>query len=272
MRCACTRPQGTDLIADVNGFHPSGSAYQPSAPERLLDTRTATKPAAGSTIELQVTGAGTANLPADTKAVFLNVTTVNSDSAGWITAYPCGTAPPVATSNVNQVPGLVRANLVAAKVGTDGKVCLYTSSPTDIVADLMGSAPMASPFVPTVPERVLETRASEGQINYSAARPVPGQTIEVKVVGFGTTNVPADAGTVLLNVTAADPSEPGFITVFPCGSPRPLASNLNLTGITVPNLVSAKVGDGGRVCLYTSGATDVIADILGYYPGTALVG
>jgi len=51
----------------------------------------------------------------------------------------------------------------------------------------------------------------------------------------------------------------------------PLASNINLQGITVPNLVSVKVGDGGRVCLHTTGATDLIADILGYYPGTVLV-
>jgi hypothetical protein len=274
--------QATDLVADLNGFNPFGSAYAPTTPERLLETRvgepggqkgwtSTAKPAAGTTVELQVTGTGAANLPADTKAVFLNVTTVNSDSAGWVIAYPCGSPRPFA-SNVNQEPGLVRANLVAAKVGVGGKVCLYINSATDIVADLMGSAPAASPFVPTVPERVLETRASEGQINYSAARPVPGQTIEVKVVGFGQTKVPADAGTVLLNVTAADPTDPGYVTVFPCGSPRPLASNLNLNGTTVPNLVSAKVGDGGRVCLYTTGATDLVADILGYYPGTALVG
>jgi hypothetical protein len=58
--------------------------------------------------------------------------------------------------------------------------------------------------------------------------------------------------------------------VFPCGSPRPLAANLNLTGETKTNLVVAKVGDGGRVCIYTSQATHLIADIAGYFPGTIL--
>ena len=186
----------TDLIADLSGYYPAGAAYAPNAPERLLETRLgqptgqkgwteAAKPAAGRTIELQVTGTGTANLPADTKAVFLNVTTVNTDSPGWLVAYPCGEPRPTAASNVNQLPGLVRSNLVAAKVGAGGKVCLYTYSSTDIVVDLLGSAPAASTFVPTAPERVLETRKSEGQINYSAARPVAGQTVEVKVIGFG---------------------------------------------------------------------------------------
>ncbi|MEO5898561.1 MAG: DUF4331 domain-containing protein, partial [Ilumatobacteraceae bacterium] len=272
----------TDLIVDLSGFHPGGSAYAPNAPERLLETRTgqpggqkgyaaATKPAAGSEIQLQVTGTGAANLPADTKAVFLNITTVNSDAAGWLVAYPCGTPRPTSASNINQIPGQVRANLVAAKVGANGKVCLYTYSATDIVVDLMGSAPAASTFVATTPERVLETRVSEGQINYSAARPVAGQTTEVKVIGFGKTNIPAGAGTVVLNITAVDPANAGVLTVFPCGSPAPLASNGNLQGVTDASLVSVKVGDGGRVCIRTTGTTDLVADILGYYPGTELV-
>ena len=272
----------TDLIADLSGYYPAGAAFAPNAPERLLETRQgqptgqkgwtgAAKPAAGQTIELQVTGAGAANLPADTKAVFLNITTVNTDSPGWLVAYPCGEPRPAAASNINQLPGLVRSNLVAAKVGADGKVCLYTYSATDVVVDLLGSAPAASTFVATAPERVLETRMSEGQINYSAARPIAGQTVEVKVIGFGATNVPAGAGTVLLNVTAVDPQTAGTVTVFPCGTSVPLASNINLTGITLANLVSVKVGDGGRVCIHTTGVTDLIADIQGYYPGTVLV-
>ena len=122
---------------------------------------------------------------------------------------------------------------MAAKVGTNGKVCLYTYSATDIVVDLMGSAPSASTFVATVPERVLETRVSDGQINYTAARPIAGQTIEVKVIGFGTTNIPADAGTVLLNVTAVDPADGrAWSRCSRAASPVPLASNINLQGLT----------------------------------------
>jgi hypothetical protein len=35
-------------------------------------------------------------------------------------------------------------------------------------------------------------------------------------------------------------------------------------------LVAAKVGAGGRVCIYTSDITHLIADIAGYFPGTVL--
>ena len=271
----------TDLIADIAGYHPSNSEYKPTQPERLLETRTTeaggqkgytgAKPGDGSVVTLHVTGTGTANVPADATAVYLNVTAVNSSAAGWVAVYPCGTQPPNA-SNVNLVPGLARATLVAAKVGSNGNVCLYSSKSTDLVADLEGYAPASSPYVATVPERLLETRTEYGQVGYSGAKPIAGQTIELKVTGAGTTQVPKDAGAVLLNVTATENSPGGYVTVYPCGSPRPLASNLNLTGLDTPNMVAAKIGDGGRVCIYTSGATHLIADISGYFPDTAIVG
>ena len=271
----------TDLIADLAGYHPSTAAYTSVAPERLLETRTTetggqkgyvgAKPADGQVITLKVTGVGTAAVPADAKAVFINVTSVNSDGAGWITAYPCGTARPN-TSNVNLVPGLVRSNLVAATVGTGGNVCLYVSRGTDVVADIEGFVPASSSYVSTVPERVLETRAADGRINYTGSKPISGQTVEVKVTGFGNTKIPSGAGTVMLNLTVAESAPAGFVTVYPCGSPRPLASSINFNGSVVPNLVAAGIGDGGRVCIYTSADTHLVADIAGYFPGTVLAG
>jgi hypothetical protein len=265
----------TDLLVDVQGFHPSTAAYVPTQPERVLDTRSAEqkgytgpKPTAGTTITLKVTGVGTSNVPADASAVVLNVTSTGSANEGWITAYPCGAAVPNA-SNVNLYPGRDRANLVTAKVGTGGNVCLFVSQGTDVIADIEGYAPASSTFVATVPERVLETR-SGSQVNYSGTKPIAGQTVELRVVGFGSANIPADAGTVMLNLTAVDSTVGGFVTVYPCGSARPTASNVNLTGLTTPNLVAAKIGSGGRVCIYTSGDTNLFADIVGFFPGTVI--
>ena len=206
-----------------------------------------------------------ANVPATAKAVFLNVTAVNSAAAGFVTVYPCDATRPLA-SNENTVAGQIRANLVAAKIAADGTVCLYTSRSSDLVVDLQGYEPGTSNYVPLVPERVLETRPAEGQVGYSGLKPTNGQTVEVKVTGFGTSQIPATAGSVLLNVTATAADGPGFATVYPCGSPRPLASNLNYNGDTTTNLVSAKVGDGGRVCIYTQTSTHLLADVNGYYP------
>ena len=271
----------TDLVADIEGYHPSDAQFIATQPERLLETRatepggqkgyTGAKPGDGSVVTLHVTGTGTAKVPADAKAVYINVTAVNSSAAGFVTVFPCGSPQPN-SSNVNLVPGVARATLVVAKVGSNGNVCLYSSKSTDLVADLEGYAPASSPYVATVPERLLETRTEYGQVGYSGAKPIRGQTIELKVTGVGTTQVPATAGAVILNVTLTENSPGGYVTVYPCGSPRPLASNLNLTGLDTPNMVAAKVGDGGRVCIFTTGPTHIIADIFGYFPDPAIVG
>ena len=87
---------------------------------------------------------------------------------------------------------------------------------------------------------------------------------EVVVAGRG--GVPTDASAVVLNVTVTGAQAAGFVTVYPCGTPRPNASNLNFaTGSTIPNLVIAKVGAGGKVCLFTSAGTHLIADVNGYF-------
>ena len=57
------------------------------------------------------------------------------------------------------------------------------------------------------------------------------------------------------------------MTVYPCGSQQPLASNLNYVGgQTVPNAVIARVGSGGAVCLFVSEGTHLVADVTGYFP------
>jgi len=46
-----------------------------------------------------------------------------------------------------------------------------------------------------------------------------------------------------------------------------VASNLNyVAGQSVPNLVIAKLGTAGRVCAYSYAATDLIADVNGFFP------
>ena len=49
-------------------------------------------------------------------------------------------------------------------------------------------------------------------------------------------------------MTGTEADGNGFVTVWPCGSPQPTASNLNLqAGITSPNLVVAKFTFSGTM-------------------------
>ena len=128
--------------------------------------------------------------------------------------------------------------------------------------------PAGTPYVALSPARVLETRPGlstvDGAFGGAGVRSA-GSITELQVTGRG--GVPGDASAVVLNVTVTGAEGLGFITSYPCGESLPTASNLNFdTGSTIPNVVVAKIGAGGRVCLYTSNATHLIADVNGYFP------
>lgn len=94
----------------------------------------------------------------------------------------------------------------------------------------------------------------------------PEATVGLAVTGRG--GVPASGvSAVVLNVTVTEPTAGGFLTAWPAGEARPLASNLNFSpGQTVPNLVVVKVGVGGVVNLFNSSAsTHMVADVAGWY-------
>ena len=185
---------------------------------------------------------------------------------GYITAYPCG-APRPNASSVNGVAGATVANLVISKIGDGGTVCLFSQSPTHLIADVNGYFAPGGSYVPLVPARLQDTRLGFSTVDGQSAGTgiVPlGSVTSLQVVGRG--GVP-DATTVVLNVTVTEPGAPGYITVYPCGIDPPNASNLNYaTGQTVANGALVKVGTGGMVCLYNSQATHLIVDVTGYFP------
>ena len=153
-----------------------------------------------------------------------------------------------------------------AKIGVGGKVCIFTLAGADVLADVNGYVPAGGAVGTVVPARLLETRSGlstvDGLFN-GVGRQAAGATIELTVAGRG--GVPVDAAAVLLNVTAVFPDGPGFATVWPCGTSRPDASNLNYSaGQVVPNAVLAKIGVGGKVCIFTLAGADVLADVNGY--------
>jgi hypothetical protein len=91
---------------------------------------------AGGMIELDVWDRG--GVPSSgVGAVVLNVTMIRPDSNGFVTIYPCGTRPLASSMNAPTGLGVV-ANEVIAKLSATGTVCLYTSTQTNLAADLTG--------------------------------------------------------------------------------------------------------------------------------------
>ena len=261
------------VIADVQGWYAAsgspGAKYTPVAPARLLDTRDGTgqtgpgQVPGGGTIELNVTG--TAGVPSAVDAVVLNVTaTALRGAASHITVFPAGEAQPF-SSNLNVISGESVANLVIVKV-TNGRVALYNNAGSvDLVADVQGwyGAAAATTYVSTPPVRHLDTRTGDGG---TLGRVGPDSGIELAVAGVK--GVPSFVRAVVLNVTVTDHSGPeSFVTVYPSGGGRPLASNLNfVAGLTRANLVTVPVGSDGKVVLYNStGNVHLVADVQGWF-------
>jgi len=72
---------------------------------------------------------------------------------------------------------------------------------------------------------------------------------------------------VLMNVTAVSPDVGTYVTVYPTGGDRPLASNLNAAqGQVIPNMVLGRLGPDGSVAIYNNaGTVDLVADVMGYF-------
>lgn len=264
----------THIVVDVDGAFPAASDLVADGPARLLDTRPgeptidgratgAGGTGAGAVTALQVTGR--AGVPADASAVVVNVTVTEPTAPGYATVYPCGSPPPLA-SNINYAIGETVANMAITKLGRSGTICILTQSPTHLIVDLSGYLPADSGYTALLPARLMDTRKGEptvdGQSSELGARPAGSVTV-VAVVGRG--GVPADAATVVLNVTATAASADGYVTMYPCGVGPPLASNLNLSpGHTVANATIVGVGAAGAVCLFNSQTTDLVVDVNGF--------
>ena len=97
----------------------------------------------------------------------------------------------------------------------------------------------------------------------------PGESIDLQVAGRG--GVSDEPEAVALNVTVTGPTAGSYLTVWPSGEPRPLASSVNMVaGQTVPNMVLARVGANGMVSIFNNaGSTDVVVDVLGCFDGDA---
>ena len=281
VRSASTQIGGTsqaDIIVDINGYYNDQGAFHASQdPFRIVDTRPGTPsmdpgkvPVTAGTVR-QISLAGAPGVtPGQTTAVALNVTAVTPQSAGFLTVFPgpCGNSNIPNASNLNYGPGQVVPNYVAVKVPNSGLICVYSFATTHLIVDLNAAFnPAGTVFRGTTPTRVVDTRPGADALLTSPqykTRLSPNVPFTVPVLGAAA--LPGGTSGVLFNTTIVAPSGNGFLTVYPCGSPIPTASNLNYTaGQVVPNLVDAKIGSGGSVCFVSTAATDLLLDLTGYY-------
>jgi PKD repeat protein len=254
----------------------AGSDFTPYGPTRLLDTRdgtgqggTGTPVGANSAISLKIGGNG--SIPADATAVVINLTAVNATANGVISAYPAGVSHPNNTSNLNYyaADGAI-ATLATVQVGTGGDIDLYNNSggTVDLIGDVTGyfTQTSSSGFTPLTPARILDTRTATGGHDSDLAA---NSSLALTIASADGGDLPSSGITaVALNLTTTNQTANGALTAYPDGTTRPGTSTLNYRdGINIANYSVVPVGADGKIEIYNSstGPTDVIADVTGYF-------
>lgn len=157
--------------------------------------------------------------------------------------------------------GALFGALLWAGVGPDGDA----TPPAGAVTD-PGTGEIVGEFVYGIaPARLLDTRPGsytvDGQYRGIGALR-DEQPITVQIAGRG--GVPADATSVMLNVTAVTPDDGGFVAVWPSGA-FPGTSNLNFAaGDVVPNMVYTALHNGTLQIMASSGHPHVLIDVAAY--------
>jgi hypothetical protein len=270
-------PGGANVVLDATGYVPAGSSPQLTLlaqPRRLMDTR-----AGGGPI---MTGAsrcfpiaGQSGIPVDARGLVLNVAATGYATRGWVTLYPAGQTAP-STSTVNFDPSAYAiANGTLARIGDNGQLCVTvgtvdsTPGSAQVVVDVVGYLPaVANPQLVLLPEpqRLVDTRVSHAPIasGSSSCFNVAGQK-----------GVPANASSLVLNVTGSGYTAPGWISLYPAGQQVPATSSLNFDSraYAMANNTIAHIGAGGQVCVNVGtvdsvpGSSHVILDVVGYLTG-----
>jgi hypothetical protein len=125
---------------------------------------------------------------------------------------------------------------------------------------------VATDFYTLPPCRVLDTRLLDG----TSGGPELGAFAERSFPVTGICTVPANAVAAVFNVTVTGPTSLGYVTVFP-GNAFPLGTSvLNFTAgkVVANNAVVLLATDGTgtiRILNGSSGTTDVVVDVTGYY-------
>jgi hypothetical protein len=236
---------------------------------QTLDARFAADGRRGGGATYEVDLAGRGSVPTNARAVVVNVTAVNPDGTGFVTAFDCASTRPLASS-LNFAGGINTGNEIVLGLGADGEACLFTSSAADLTVDVTGYVAVDSPYETVVPARLLDTRQS-GQtttdgVSQGGGPIAGGGEIVVSVAGRG--GVPVGAVAAVVNVTSIGASATGYVTVHPCLDAVPNASSLNfVAGVNRGNELVSPLNADGTICLYASESTQLTVDVAGFVGG-----
>jgi len=120
-------------------------------------------------------------------------------------------------------------------------------------------------FYTLTPCRLADTREAPGPFGGPALQASGTRSFVV----VGSCGIPPEADAIAVNVTVTQSTAPGNLIIYPLGVALPTTSTINYgAGQTRANNAIVQVGAGGSIavtCGQSSGATDLIIDVVGYF-------
>jgi hypothetical protein len=249
------------VTVDVVGwFSASGSsnrtglAIDPQPPVRAYDSRQhGARPAAGSTFFLPDWGGGV--------GVLASVTVIAPATSGELLLRPghepSAVAFPDGPVTVAFRAGQTVTNLALVPAGQFSELEVVTSASAHFVVDIVGVVQPQTSIEGELVRAIAPTRVLN-------AAPLSGGVVRhVGVLGLG--GVPTYAKSVLVNLTSTNTAASGSVMAWSSGWTRPSTSNLNtVRGSAASTLALVPVGVNGRISVYSSTATALTIEVVGY--------
>ncbi|MEO6326128.1 MAG: PQQ-dependent sugar dehydrogenase [Thermoanaerobaculia bacterium] len=148
--------------------------------------------------------------------------------------------------------------------GAASHAIVTPGTPASYTAAFIPTLPISSLHTIT-PCRVVDTRNADGPFGGPALNAATARTFILP----GTCGIPSSAKSVVLNVSAVAPSNPGNLTIYPTGLAAPATSFLNFPpGLTRSNNGTVLLGNAGGVTVYplmSTGIVHLLIDVQGYF-------
>jgi RHS repeat-associated protein len=263
----------TNVIVDVLGYYSAGGAGMNTiTPTRIADTRTGSgQPYAGQPIPargtLTVQVSGTAGIPTTATTAILEATVVTPTAGGYLTAYPAGITRP-GISNLDYQVGVTLTKEIDADLGTSpsGAVTFYNSAtvPVNLILDVAGYInSVGDSLTPLTSARIADTRTGSGQ-NDAGKTMAANTALTIQAAGQG--GVPANARSVVVNMTVPGNTTTGYLTAYPSGTHPATTSVTYSPGAIAFNQVTVALSPTGSFTIWNAGGTaDVVIDVMGSY-------
>ena len=267
--------------AAVSGGGSAGSSISDSTMVAASPVLSVTAVVAGNFIQGQTgaaysvtvsnrAGTGTSSgLVTVTETVPAGMTLVSMAGTGWTCpaggtactrsdALSGGASYPAIRVTVNVAANATSPQVNAVSVSGGGSAGANTTLATTIT-----TPGPALRFVPVTLCRVADTRNPAGPFGGPA---LTGGSSRDFNIPAGACGVPSTALAYSANLGVAPHGALGFVTLWPAGEARPLASTLNsVDGRTKSSAAIVPAGAAGAISVFARNTTDVVLDINGYF-------